>query len=80
MSPFAKLEYVFCKVSGLVTGADWSRWRPEDLAPYIAQAVDWFGERRLLFGSDWPVCTAAASYDDVVRAYGRFEADAYGLT
>jgi L-fuconolactonase len=69
MAPFAELEHVFCKVSGLVTEADWERWTPADLAPYLERAHDWFGEERLLFGSDWPVCTLAATYDEVVRAY-----------
>lgn len=84
MAPFAELEHVSCKVSGLVTEADWERWRPADLEPYLARAADWFGDERLLFGSDWPVCLLAASYDDVVRAYApaRFAENArrfYGL-
>lgn len=83
MAPFAELDHVACKVSGLVTEADWERWTPDDLAPYVERAVDWFGEERLLFGSDWPVCTLAAGYEDVVRAYDatRFTAAArvYGL-
>ena len=57
---------VACKVSGLVTEADWDSWRPEDVLPYASHVVEWFGEDRLLFGSDWPVCTVAASYDEVV--------------
>ena len=65
----AELDHVACKVSGLVTEAEWQRWTPTDLAPCIDRAVQWFGEERLLFGSDWPVCTLAASYEDVVRAY-----------
>jgi L-fuconolactonase len=69
MAPFAELEHVSCKVSGLVTEADWQRWRPSDLAPYIERVADWFGDERLLFGSDWPVCLLAASYGDVVDAY-----------
>jgi L-fuconolactonase len=69
MAPFAELEHVACKVSGLVTEADWARWKPADLAPYLERALEWFGEERLLFGSDWPVCTLAASYEEVVRAY-----------
>jgi L-fuconolactonase len=83
MAPFARLEHVACKVSGLVTEADWQRWKVADLAPYLERAVEWFGEERLLFGSDWPVCTLAASYEDVVDAYDapRFAAAerVYGL-
>ena len=68
MAPFAELEHVRCKVSGLVTEADWDSWTVDDLRPYVQRVVDWFGEDRLIFGSDWPVCTVAASYDEVVRA------------
>ena len=67
-APFAALEQVSCKVSGLVTEADRDRWKPDDLVPYIAHLVEWFGLERLLFGSDWPVCLLAASYDEVVAA------------
>jgi len=53
---------VFCKLSGLVTEADWTRWTSEDIRPYLDIAFDCFGARRLLAGSDWPVCTLAADY------------------
>ena len=53
---------VCCKVSGLVTEADWARWKPEDLRPYLDVVFEAFGPERLMFGSDWPVCTLAASY------------------
>jgi L-fuconolactonase len=69
MAPFAELEHVFCKVSGLVTEADWREWRPDDFVPYVSRVAEWFGEDRLLFGSDWPVCLLAASYGDVVGAF-----------
>jgi L-fuconolactonase len=68
MAPFAELEHVCCKVSGLVTEADWTRWAPDDFVPYVSRLFEWFGESRLLFGSDWPVCLLAASYDEVVAA------------
>jgi L-fuconolactonase len=68
MAPFAELEHVRCKVSGLVTEADWERWTVDDLRSYVERVAEWFGEDRLVFGSDWPVCTLAASYDEVVRA------------
>ncbi len=58
----AAFPNVFCKVSGLVTEADWERWTPAQLRPYLDVAFDCFGARRLLIGSDWPVCTVAASY------------------
>jgi L-fuconolactonase len=53
---------VSCKLSGLVTEADWQRWRPEDIHPYLDVAFDCFGADRLVAGSDWPVCTVAGSY------------------
>lgn len=59
---------VACKLSGMVTEADWQSWTPGDLAPVVATTLDVFGPQRLLFGSDWPVCLLAASYGDVVRA------------
>jgi L-fuconolactonase len=65
MAPFADLGHVHCKLSGMVTEADWSGWRPEDLVPYVRKALDWFGPERCMFGSDWPVCLLAASYSQV---------------
>jgi len=65
MAPFAALPHVYCKLSGMVTEADWQRWKPSDLRPYVERVVGWFGEDRLMFGSDWPVCTLAASYEQV---------------
>lgn len=56
---------VACKVSGLVTEADWQRWQPSDLRPYLDVVLEAFGPERLMFGSDWPVCTLAASYGKV---------------
>jgi L-fucono-1,5-lactonase len=65
MAPFAELPHVFCKLSGMVTEADWQQWRPADLQPYVERVVGWFGEDRLLFGSDWLVGTLAATYEQV---------------
>ncbi len=67
MAELARLENVWCKLSGLVTEADWGSWERDDVVPYASRAVDWFGEERLIFGSDWPVCTLAAAYDAVVE-------------
>jgi L-fuconolactonase len=64
----AGLPNVSCKVSGLVTEADWNEWTPGHLMPYVRHAVDAFGPGRLLFGSDWPVCLLAASYAEVFGA------------
>jgi L-fuconolactonase len=63
---------VFCKLSGLVTEADWHHWKPDHFAPYLAAAFQCFGPERLMIGSDWPVCTVAASYVqavDIVKNY-----------
>ncbi|MDN3690319.1 amidohydrolase family protein [Cyclobacterium jeungdonense] len=56
---------VSCKVSGMVTEADWQNWEQTDFYPYLDVVMDAFGEDRLLFGSDWPVCKLAASYQQV---------------
>jgi len=56
------------KLSGLVTEADWVNWQHSDLRPYTDAALDAFGPGRLMFGSDWPVCTLAASYGEVLQA------------
>ena len=58
----AQAPNVYCKLSGLVTEADWRTWRPEQLHPYLDVAFDCFGSERLMAGSDWPVCTVAAGY------------------
>jgi L-fuconolactonase len=60
------LPNAFCKVSGLVTEADWHRWRPADFGPYLEVVFEAFGPERIMFGSDWPVCTVAATYAEVV--------------
>jgi L-fuconolactonase len=59
---------VYCKLSGLVTEADHERWSPDDLAPFVAHALACFGPERSMFGSDWPVCTLAGSYERVLGA------------
>jgi L-fuconolactonase len=56
---------VFCKVSGMVTEADHAKWKPSDFNPYLDIIFEAFGEDRLMFGSDWPVCLLAGSYDRV---------------
>jgi L-fuconolactonase len=68
----AKFENVYCKVSGMVTEADWKGWKPEDFTPYLDVIVETFGVNRLMFGSDWPVCKVAAEYEqmlDIVKSY-----------
>ena len=61
----AAFQNVSCKMSGLVTEADLTHWKPADLRPYLEILAEAFGVRRLLFGSDWPVCLLAAEYEAV---------------
>jgi L-fuconolactonase len=53
---------VYCKLSGMVTEADWKNWKPGDFEPCLDVVFDAFGPKRLMFGSDWPVCLVAATY------------------
>ena len=91
----AKFPHVCCKLSGLVTEADWHSWQPADLRPYLDLVVEAFTPSRLMFGSDWPVCLLAGEYGAVknsIEAYveqfsqsdrdlifGRVAAEFYGL-
>ena len=68
MAPFSDLANVTCKLSGMVTEADWKTWARTDLEPYVQRCLGWFGDDRLVFGSDWPICLLAATYDAVVGA------------
>jgi L-fuconolactonase len=72
MRELGERENVWCKVSGMVTEADWKTWAPEKLKPYLDTAVQAFGPSRLIAGSDWPVCLVASSYErwwQVLREY-----------
>ena len=62
----AQFPNVFCKVSGLVSEADWNNWKPSDFRPYLDVVVDCFGVNRLMYGSDWPVCLVAAEYEKML--------------
>jgi L-fuconolactonase len=66
----AALPNTVAKLSGLVTEADHASWAAGDLRPYTDVALDAFGPHRLMFGSDWPVCTLAATYGEVVSVTG----------
>ncbi len=63
----AEFPNVFCKLSGLVTEADWQGWRPEQIVPFLDVAFEVFGPDRLMIGSDWPVCLVAAAYERTVH-------------
>jgi len=60
---------ISCKLSGLVTEANWANWRVEDLKPYVEAALECFGPKRMMFGSDWPVCLLAATYERVLESF-----------
>jgi len=62
----AKFPNVFCKLSGMLTEADWKSWEPAHFRPYLETALDAFGPSRLMIGSDWPVCKVAGSYRQVM--------------
>lgn len=76
MQELARRPRIYCKISGMVTEADWGAWSEADLLPYLDAVLEAFGPSRLMFGSDWPVCLVAASY----RRWARFvEGFAAGL-
>ena len=62
----AAFENVYCKVSGMVTEANWENWQPADFNNYLEVVTNSFGTSRLMYGSDWPVCKVAADYGQVV--------------
>lgn len=64
----ARRPRIYCKISGMVTEADWGAWAEADLLPYLDTVLEAFGPSRLMFGSDWPVCLVATSY----RRWARF--------
>ena len=68
MRALAEHDNVVCKLSGMVTEADWDAWSVADLRPYAETVLNAFGADRVMFGSDWPVCLLAASYDAVLAA------------
>jgi L-fuconolactonase len=63
----AKAENLSCKISGMVTEADWNKWQPADLKPYLDVIFENFSTDKLMFGSDWPVCNVAANYATIVK-------------
>ncbi len=65
MKILAGYPNVCCKLSGMVTEADWKTWTPETFYPYLDEMLEAFGPDRLLYGSDWPVCLVAATYEEV---------------
>ena len=66
ISALGQFQNLYCKISGMVTEADWKAWKKENFKPYMDVVVETFGVDRIMFGSDWPVCLVAASYGEVV--------------
>jgi L-fuconolactonase len=69
MKELAAFPNVFVKLSGLVFRADWQRWRLQDFTPYIDVALELFGPKRLMLGSNWPVCIVGGEFNAVINAY-----------
>ena len=72
MRSIAQHENVCCKISGMVTEADWQTWQVSDFTPYIDVVLEAFGVNRIMYGSDWPVCLVAATYEkqfSIVKNY-----------
>lgn len=63
----AEHKNVYCKLSGIITEADWNHWQAKDFDNFLSEALEAFGPDRLMFGSDWPVCLLAGSYQHVVK-------------
>jgi len=83
LAPLADEPNVSCKLSGLVTEADWKTWTREQLRPYLERVLDWFGPGRCMFGSDWPVCLLAADYAEVMATMREIvgdDEDVFGST
>jgi L-fuconolactonase len=63
---------IYCKLSGMITEADFKNWKYDDLMPYMEISAEYFGVDRLCFGSDWPVCLVAGSYKQVFEVVNKF--------
>ena len=72
ITTLAQNPNVYCKVSGLLTEANWTSWKPEDFTPYLDTVFHAFGAERLMYGSDWPVCLLAGNYGDALRIVERY--------
>jgi L-fuconolactonase len=68
----ATFEQMYCKLSGLVTEADWKKWTYEDIEPFLDEVFESFGPDRIMYGSDWPVCLLAGSYEQQFSVVDRY--------
>ena len=69
MESASQLPQVFCKLSGMITEANWTSWKADHIRPYVAHTMRLFGPKRLMFGSDWPVCTLAGTWKEVLAGF-----------
>ena len=72
MTAIGKYENVSCKMSGMVTEAEYNTWTPEQIHPYMNTALEAFGSKKILFGSDWPVCLVAGNYSKIKKLTTNF--------
>jgi len=75
MKAIGKYPNVYCKLSGLITEANYNTWTPEQIKPYLELVFEAFGSKKLLFGSDWPVCLVAGNYEQVKTLITNFIAN-----
>ena len=68
----AQADNVYCKMSGMVTEAHWTDWRHQDLVPYMEEILEAFGTKRVMYGSDWPVCLLGGRYQEILRIVTQF--------
>jgi L-fuconolactonase len=67
MIDIAQYKNVYCKISGMVTEGDWMKWKKRDFSPYLDTVTVAFGINRIMYGSDWPVCLVAATYEEMME-------------
>lgn len=79
MKSIAQYENVYCKISGMVTEANHTGWAQADFIPYLDAVTEAFGTKRIMFGSDWPVCLLAASYQQMLQIVQKYFAS-FSLT
>jgi len=72
MTEIGKQKNVYCKLSGIITEADYNTWTPQQIEPYISLTLEAFGTNRIMFGSDWPVCLVAGNYKKVKELVTNF--------
>ena len=75
MSEIGKQKNVHCKLSGMITEADFDQWSPEQIEPYMNLVLSAFGAEKIMFGSDWPVCLVAGNYNKVKEIVTNFIAN-----